>query len=265
MLQSSFEPLGKVDPDFILDDQQYFCTEEVRIALGIIKEISEGNSLNKLEIESQLSQITNHNIEDVDTPVLTKKFYQTIINVASDNPVCSVKRLFSIWKQTKMPHRKLMITLLGYYLGFIKDVSKWIDSEYKNLVKTRNIDAAIETILYDKLNKLKVQKELRIKDATTLEKSGYILEPLAIMSKECPNLITNHLNFVNAMIKYQFNANNNMELLSLQFKSSILILIKNLQQQNPKHPKVVKIEKIQKTVLSKIEKIRKLKKTEVLA
>lgn len=248
--------LSSVDQDLILDDEQYFCIEEIKTALEIVRAINSGTTITAQHIETYLSRVTNPNLVQIDDPMLTKKLYRTVMDITSNNPVCPVKRLCDMWYGTKLPHRKLIISILACYLGFIDDVSEWIDSEHQQLDKTHNIDAAIETILYDKLKTVKDEKEFRLKEASKLEQEGFILEPLAIKSKECPNLITNHLNFVNAMIQYKLNVNNNIELLGRQFKTSISVLITNLQRQNPKHPKVVKIEQIREKVLSKLAKVQ---------
>ncbi len=61
------------------------------------------------------------------------------------------------------------------------------------------------------------------------------------------------------MIKYKLSTQNNIDLLSPQFKSSVLTLIKFLQRKDPKHPKVVKIKRIEEKVLAKIVDVEKIK------
>ncbi len=79
-----------------------------------------------------------------------------------------------------------------------------------------------------------------------------ILEPLAIKSYEMPSIITHHLDFVNGMFKCQLDDNQNLDMLWSQFKKSALILITNLEKQDPSHPKVKVIEKMQRKVQAKV-------------
>ncbi len=259
-LENAYTHLRQVDHEFIYEDQQFFCIEEVKTSLEIVNKLRQGNRIDLQKLEKNLLRIM-YNIEQVDDVIVTKKLHQTILDVTANNPVCPLKRLLDMRNKTRLPHRKLIITLIAYYLGYIDEVGNWVESEQKRLVKKRTMNAAVESILYDKLKELKNIKIMRMQEADNMEKTGRILEPLAIKSQECPSLITNHLKFVNSMIKYKLNVHSDLNLLTPQFNTSILVLMNNLQQQNPKHPKLVKIAAIQKIVLEKIAAVEQEKQS----
>lgn len=253
--KSAYLNLGRVDPNYVLKEEHDLCIKEFRIALEVVYQLQKGNGESNQRLTNKISKFLQCNGEQVDDPSLTKLLYKVVLDVTSENPVCTSKRLFKIWSNTKLAHRKLMVIALAYYLGFIDEVTQWIKEESELLKDVRNMDAAVAEIMFNMFEQLKCEKMQRIDQASELEKSGRILEPLAIKSREVPSLITHHLDFVNAMIKYQTDSSHNLDLLVPQFKLSSAILIKNLQRQDPMHPKISVIQKIQKIVLSRDTKM----------
>ncbi len=250
--RNAYNNLSRVDPNLIANDEQLLCIEELRFSLEVINELSHGNPVSHKQLLTKMSRFLSSQTNQVDDVKTSKLLYKIVSDLILGNPVCSSSRLQSIWENTRLAHRKIMVAGLACYMGFIDEVSEWVYSESKNLEKVKNIDSAVALTVYKKVNDLKQKKQSRIDFAAQLESRGQMIEPLAIRSYEMPSLITHHLDFVNGMIKYQLNSSQNLDLLWSQFKKSASILITNLERQDPTHPKVKLIEKMQRKVQSKI-------------
>ncbi len=249
---NAYSSLRRVDPNFIANDEQLFCVEELRFALEVVHEIKHGNPVSNKRLMTKMNRFLDSQTNQEDDLTISKQLYKTVAEIISGNPVCSMNRLLKIWEGTRLPHRKILVVALACYMGFIDEVSEWVERESDGLKKLNNIDAAVVLTVYQKLDELKQDKQSRIALATQLESKGQMVEPLAIRSHEMPSLITHHLDFVNGMIKYQLNDSQNLNMLWSQFKKSASILITNLEKQDPSHPKVKVIEKMQRKVQIKV-------------
>ncbi|SHO59021.1 hypothetical protein [Vibrio quintilis] len=245
--------MSKVDYDLILNEQQFFAVEEVKTFLEIMLDSKRGNPYDSRALGPKLTKIMNLDGKQVDDLKLTKRLYQIVRDITTRNPVCAAKRIQEMYSKTQLPHRKLLLMAVAYHLGFTDELTGWLDSETERLSEVRHINAAVTITLCRKLYELKDQKLEKIGKATELEEQGRVLESLAILSKEIPSLITHHSNFVNAMIKYKLSIDDDINMLTSQFKSSIAVVFKNLQRQDPNHPKLTNIKKVQGMVLSKLE------------
>ncbi len=250
--KSAYNNLSRVDPNFIADDEQLLCIEELRFSLDVIKALTHGNPVSNKQLISKMNRFLTSQSDQVDDSNVSKLLYKTVADLITGNPVCTANRLQTIWEGTRLAHRKIIIAGMACYMGFIDEVSEWVYSESNNLKKIKNIDAAVALTVYKKVNELKQRKQSRIDFASQLESQGQTVEPLAIKSYEMPSIITHHLDFVNGMIKCQLDDNQNLDMLWSQFKKSALILITNLEKQDPSHPKVKVIEKMQRKVQAKV-------------
>ncbi|MEI8631332.1 hypothetical protein P4S72_02825 [Vibrio sp. PP-XX7] len=235
--------LSKVDYDLILNEQQFYAVEEIKTFLEVMLDTKRGNPYDARAFGPKLTKILTMDGKPVDDQLLTKKMYQMTRDIISRNPVFSAKRIQEMYSKTLLSHRKVLLMVIAYHLGFIDELTEWLDADIKRLANVRHINAAVMTTLYKKLYELKGKKIENIEKANELEGQGRVLESLAILSKEIPSLITNHSNFVNAMIKYKLSLDDDINLLTSQFKSSIAVVFRNLQRQDPNHPKLSNIKK----------------------
>lgn len=251
--QKAYTFLIKVNDDLILDERQYFCIEELKTFIEFILDHKRGKPYDSRALDLKLAALLSFEGKQIDRPVVTKKLYQCVQDINSDNPVCSMLSFTELYNNTRLAHRKLTLMLIAYQLGFIDKLNEWLEQEHARLSRIKHIDAAVRMTLCTKIQALNHEKRQHLQHAEKLKSDGWLLEPLAITCQQVPSVITHHLNFINAMVKYKVAMHNNTNLLYDQFKSSTAIIVANLQRQDPNHPKILSVNRARRMVLAKLE------------
>ncbi|MDN3684403.1 hypothetical protein QW180_15355 [Vibrio sinaloensis] len=59
-----------------------------------------------------------------------RAFYNLLLQVSQDNPVCSPKRLEGLYRQTQLPHRKFILLAVALHIGCL-DLAEFLVNRFK--------------------------------------------------------------------------------------------------------------------------------------
>ncbi|MCE0495825.1 tetratricopeptide repeat protein [Vibrio salinus] len=247
-----------INPDNIINDEQFLCIEESRLYLEVRLNIVHKNVNNPPKISHRLDELSTYN---KDNDRSTTKLYNIINNINEQNPICSEKTLIQLWKENKYEHRKLILIAIAYYFGYLELSEKWINFEKHNLSLIKSIDDAIKLLVLDSMYKFIQQKQKKIDVAEEMVQTGKHIESFVILSREAPSSMMHHIKLINSVTKElslpPSLENECIDNILFQFKYSISILMKSLLRHDPNHPKLESLNTIDRMVTSRFSLSKK--------
>jgi len=241
--------LSKIDYDSVLDDEELIFIEELRLFVEALTAIKYQNRMNPASLKTGLRAILAVGENDsIDSHKFSKVLYQLVLQLNGFNPVCSPKRLDTLYTQTKLEHRKFVLLAVALHIGCLDIAEGWIEELRQANKSKKDIAMTISCFILDQAQVILQSKKRVISEASQQATLGDVVGSLAIKAKEAPYYISHHSQFINAMLKFKSADYTNLELLKEQFPISVGIVIANLLKQDPLHPKVDQIQQAKRVV-----------------
>ncbi|EGA69695.1 response regulator receiver:tetratricopeptide TPR_4 [Vibrio sinaloensis DSM 21326] len=247
--------VARIDAVSAIDEQEWIHAQEMRLLLEVALAKKAQSKITASTFKSVLNlSLCIHESELVDSHELSKSFYNLLLQVSQDNPVCSPKRLEGLYRQTQLPHRKFILLAVALHIGCLDLAEFWLTDLKQKNSSHNDIVAAIHTLVLQRAQCVFDEKQSAMRSASEKASLGSVVDSLAIKAKEAPYFISHHSHFINAMLKFNVVDNSNIELLKEQFAVSVAIVIANLVKQDPMHPKVSKIRQAKRIVQERLQK-----------